>query len=72
MDRLLLKPEEVCEVLGIGRTRVYSMLATGELPGVIRLGRSVRISATCLRRWVEEQTTSEEASGGTNCSGSAK
>ena len=51
MEKLLLKPAEVCETLGIGRTRIYEMLATGELPSV-RLGRSVRIPVTALRQWI--------------------
>ncbi|MCL4464991.1 MAG: helix-turn-helix domain-containing protein [Chloroflexi bacterium] len=59
MDRLLLKPEEAAEVLGIGRTRTYQLLANGGLPGVVRIGKSVRISAEALRRWIAEQTQRE-------------
>ncbi len=53
MDKLLFKPAEVTEILGIGRSRVYEMLACGELPSV-RIGRSIRIPASALRQWVEE------------------
>lgn len=55
MERMLLRPVEVAQALGVCRSKAYQLLATGELPGVIRIGRSVRISATSLRRWVEEQ-----------------
>jgi excisionase family DNA binding protein len=52
--RLLLRVPEVAKALGLGRTKVYELIATGELP-VIRLGRAVRISVTALQKWVEER-----------------
>jgi excisionase family DNA binding protein len=53
-QRLLLRIPEVAETLGIGRTKIYEMIANGELP-TIRFGRAVRISATTLQKWVEER-----------------
>jgi len=55
MDKLLLRPPEVAEVLGIGRSKVYELLAQGALP-LVRVGRSIRVSAVELRRWVEDET----------------
>ncbi len=52
-QRLLLRVPEVAEALGLGRTKVYELIATGELP-VIRLGRAVRVSVVALQKWVEE------------------
>jgi excisionase family DNA binding protein len=54
MEKLLLSPNEVAEALGIGRPKVYSLLSRGELPRV-RVGRSVRVPAAALRKWVEER-----------------
>ena len=54
MEKLLLRPNEVGEVLGIGRTRMYEMLANGDLPS-IRIGRSIRIPTNALTQWVEQQ-----------------
>lgn len=54
MEKILLKPVEAAEVLGIGRTRTYELLATGELPSV-RIGRSIRVPVVALNRWVEAQ-----------------
>ena len=51
-QRLLLRIPEVAETLGIGRTKIYEMIATGELP-TIRVGRAVRISVSTLQKWVE-------------------
>lgn len=59
MDKLLLRPNEAAEVLGIGRTRTYELLARGDLPGVVRIGKSVRISAESLRDWVRQQAASQ-------------
>lgn len=55
MEKLLLRPTEVAELLGIGRTRAYELLSTGALPGVIRIGRSLRVSTEALRRWIAAQ-----------------
>lgn len=49
--KLLLRIEEVAEMLGIGRSKIYELLRSGELPSV-RIGRSVRISVDDLRAWV--------------------
>ena len=54
MEKLLLKPDEVANVVGLGRTRVYTMLGTGLLP-CIRIGSSVRVPADDLREWVAKQ-----------------
>ena len=51
-QRLLLRIPEVAETLGIGRTKIYELIATGELP-TIRVGRAVRISVSTLQKWVE-------------------
>ncbi len=53
-QRLLLRIPEVAETLGIGRTKIYEMIATGELP-TIRVGRAVRISVAALQKWIEER-----------------
>ncbi len=50
--RLLLRIPEAAETLGIGRTKIYELIATGELP-TIRVGRAVRISVSTLQKWVE-------------------
>jgi excisionase family DNA binding protein len=53
MDRLLLKPTEAAETLGLGRSKTYELIADGTLPSV-RVGGSVRIPADALRSWVAE------------------
>jgi excisionase family DNA binding protein len=53
-QRLLLRIPEAAETLGVGRTKIYELIATGELPAV-RFGRAVRISVSTFQKWVEER-----------------
>ena len=34
MEKLLLRPEEVAQVTGLGRTKIYQLLALGEIESV--------------------------------------
>jgi excisionase family DNA binding protein len=54
VEALLLKPEEAARVLNVSRTSLYEMLARGELPS-LTIGRSRRVPAEALRRWVAER-----------------
>ncbi|MFK4118446.1 helix-turn-helix domain-containing protein [Streptomyces longwoodensis] len=51
VDRLLYKPEEAAEVLAIGRSMVYELMADGALT-YIKLGRARRIRRTDLEAYV--------------------
>lgn len=51
---LLLTIPQVAKSLNLGRTKVYHLIATKQLP-VMRFGRAVRVSSASLRRWVEQQ-----------------
>jgi excisionase family DNA binding protein len=55
--QLLLRIPEVAGRLGLGRSTVYELIQSGELP-VVRIGRSVRVSSESLRRWVEQRVES--------------
>jgi excisionase family DNA binding protein len=58
----LLKATEVARVLGIGRTRVYELMAAGELP-VVRIGRFVRVPRRSLESWIEARTEGARSIG---------
>lgn len=51
--RLLYRVEEAAEILALGRSTVYELLATGQLKS-IKVGRACRITASELDRFVEE------------------
>lgn len=51
MDKLLLTPEEAAEVLSIGRSKLYELLAEG-LVASVRVGTCRRIPAGALVEFV--------------------
>jgi len=61
-EPLLLRADEAAALLAIGRTKVFEMMAAGELP-VIRIGRCVRIPKDQLERWIDDQAR-ETTDGG--------
>lgn len=52
MDNILLRPSEVCELIGMGKSKTYELIAAGVIPSV-RIGKSRRVPAQELRQWVE-------------------
>ena len=61
MDHEMLKVDDVAALLKLGRTKVYQLVAEGELPAV-RIGKVLRISAEALQKWLSTQavTTGRE------------
>jgi len=51
MDQLLLTPADVAQALGISRSKVYELMATGAIPSV-KIGSARRIPADCLAAFV--------------------
>ena len=51
MNQLLLTPEEAARALGIGRTKLYKLLATEQLRSV-RIDGSRRVTAAALEDFV--------------------
>jgi excisionase family DNA binding protein len=49
--KLLLTVEEAAEVLSLGRTKVYELIAAGEIP-TVKIGRARRVSAKALTVFV--------------------
>ena len=55
----LLENREVARLLGIGRTKTFQLMASGDLP-TIRLGRCVRVPAAALSLWITAQTSAAD------------
>jgi excisionase family DNA binding protein len=53
MEKLLLRPAEVSELTGVGKSKTYELIAAGVIPSV-RIGKSVRVPADALKRWIDE------------------
>lgn len=60
MDKLLLRPTEAAEMIGVGRSKIYFLIASGVLPS-IKIGASVRVPLDALRAWIAKQLEATEA-----------
>ena len=60
--RLLLRPAEVAESLGIGRSKVYELISSGQLPS-IRIGGSLRVPIDKLTDWLEQGAAGADRKG---------
>jgi excisionase family DNA binding protein len=60
MERMLLRPAEAAEAIGVSRSRMYELLASGELPS-IRVGRTVRVPVAALQAWIAERLKQSDA-----------
>lgn len=47
------------KLLGIGRTKAYELIASGEIPAV-KIGRVLRVNRCQLETWLERQRYLEE------------
>jgi excisionase family DNA binding protein len=63
VEKAWLRVDEVAEVLGLGRSKLYAMIVRGELPSV-RVGRSVRVPREELFAWIGSQV----GATGSSCS----
>jgi excisionase family DNA binding protein len=56
MQPLLVSITESCRLLGVGRTKLYELIASGELR-IRKIGRKSLISMSDLERWAERLPT---------------
>lgn len=59
MTKELLKVSEAAEMAGLGRSKAYELILSGEWPRV-KIGRASRIPRASLMAWIKERE--EEAS----------
>jgi excisionase family DNA binding protein len=50
-DRLLLRPEEVAELIGVGRTKVWELIGLGLIRS-IKIGNSRRVPCIVVEEFV--------------------
>jgi len=53
-ERLLLRPAEAAEAIGVSRAKAYELIAAGVIPS-IRVGTSIRVPVEALRAWINQQ-----------------
>ncbi len=49
-----LSIQQLQDLLGIGHTKAYSLVASGEIPSV-KIGRIIRINQRDLGKWLDQQ-----------------
>jgi excisionase family DNA binding protein len=59
-DRLLYSVEEAAELLNIGRTFMFHLLATGEIDS-LKIGRCRKIPRDALARYIERLLSQQAA-----------
>ena len=59
MDRLLLKISDVQEATGLGRTRIYELVRSGDLRAV-HIGKSIRVPVAALEEFVRDLDAGDE------------
>jgi excisionase family DNA binding protein len=60
LERLMLRPTEAADAIGVSRSKAYDLIARGEIPSV-RLGGSVRVPVDALRSWIARQLAEQNA-----------
>jgi len=53
VEPLLYNAEQFGWLIGCSRSKVFSMLAAGQLPPSVKLGNSRRWSRTTIEKWVD-------------------
>ena len=61
-EKYLLKVEEAAELLSIGRSHVYELIASGELE-TVKIGRSRRVRPTALQELIARHEVEPETAG---------
>ena len=56
----LLTADELAEFLRLTRSAVYTMVARGELPGVVKIGRRLRFRREAVLEWLGRAPSSKE------------
>lgn len=52
MEKLLLSPMDVVEIIGLSKSMVYQLLKDGVIPSV-RIGKSIRVRTEALHQWIQ-------------------
>ena len=55
-ERLMLRPSEAADAMGVSRSKAYELIANGEIPSV-RLGGCIRVPVEALKEWIARSVT---------------
>lgn len=52
VERLAYRVSEFAEAIGTSRSKAYEEIAAGRVPGVVRIGASIRVTADGAREYL--------------------
>ncbi len=53
-DKLMYRPNEAADAIGISRSKAYELIAAGKIPSV-KVGGCVRVPVSALQAWIADQ-----------------
>ncbi len=62
-DRLMLRPSEAGDAIGVSRSKAYELIASGKIPSV-KVGGCVRVPVAALQAWIDRQLAERAEAGG--------
>jgi excisionase family DNA binding protein len=71
MNQLLYSINDCCRLASVGRTKLYELIANGEIP-VRKIGRKTLIAAPDLLDWIERLPATKANSRGHNAGREAR
>ena len=60
VERMLYRPSEAAQAIGVSRSRVYELINSGEIPS-LQVGGVKRVPVDKLREWIERQSGGDPA-----------
>ena len=58
-NKLMWRPAEAADAIGVSRSKCYELIAHGEIPSV-RVGGCVRVPVQALRDWIADQLAARQ------------
>jgi len=57
LERILLRPAEAAEMIGVSWSKIYELIASGAIPSVrLQDGRMIRVPAAALKALAKNKT----------------
>jgi excisionase family DNA binding protein len=54
VEKVLMRPNEVAQAVSMSRSKVYELIASGQLPSV-RVAGCVRVPVSAFKAWLDGQ-----------------
>lgn len=58
--KMLWTADEMAFALGISKRKAYEMMERREVPGVVKLGKLIRVEIDAIQGWIKEKSGQSE------------